>query len=163
MNLRFNDLRFMKKELKRLIRILKAEYALMWVLTVLLAALYECDILPQGLFAGDAQMEYIMQVTSILLTICLIPLSLRLFNLSLTRYVSLLPLPEALKSYRRWSEIRIALLLVLALIDLSAYYWTMNTTGLLCAGMTVIASLFCIPSKQRLLNELQLSDISKQQ
>lgn len=153
----------MKKELKRLIRILKAEYALMWVLTVLLAALYECDILPQGLFAGDAQMEYIMQVTSILLTICLIPLSLRLFNLSLTRYVSLLPLPEALKSYRRWSEIRIALLLVLALIDLSAYYWTMNTTGLLCAGMTVIASLFCIPSKQRLLNELQLSDISKQQ
>lgn len=153
----------MEKELKRLIRILKAEYALMWVLTVLLAALYECDILPQGLFAGDAQMEYIMQVTSILLTICLIPLSLRLFNLSLTRYVSLLPLPEALKSYRRWSEIRIALLLVLALIDLSAYYWTMNTTGLLCAGMTVIAFLFCIPSKQRLLNELQLSDISKQQ
>lgn len=153
----------MEKELKRLIRILKAEYALMWVLTVLLAALYECDILPQGLFAGDAQMEYIMQVTSILLTICLIPLSLRLFNLSLTRYVSLLPLPETLKSYRRWSEIRIALLLVLALIDLSAYYWTMNTTGLLCAGMTVIASLFCIPSKQRLLNELQLSDISKQQ
>ncbi len=153
----------MEKELKRLIRILKAEYALMWVLTVLLAALYECDILPQGLFAGDAQMEYIMQVTSILLTICLIPLSLRLFNLSLTRYVSLLTLPEALKSYRRWSEIRIALLLVLALIDLSAYYWTMNTTGLLCAGMTVIASLFCIPSKQRLLNELQLSDISKQQ
>lgn len=153
----------MEKELKRLIRILKAEYALMWVLTVLLAALYECDILPQGLFAGDAQMEYIMQVTSILLTICLIPLSLRLFNLSLTRYVSLLPLPEALKSYRRWSEIRIALLLVLALIDLSAYYWTMNTTGLLCAGMTIIASLFCIPSKQRLLNELQLSDISKQQ
>ena len=148
----------MEKELKRLIRILKAEYALMWVLTVLLAALYECDILPQGLFAGDAQMEYIMQVTSILLTIWL-----RLFNLSLTRYVSLLPLPEALKSYRRWSEIRIALLLVLALIDLSAYYWTMNTTGLLCAGMTVIASLFCIPSKQRLLNELQLSDISKQQ
>ena len=127
----------MEKELKRLIRILKAEYALMWVLTVLLAALYECDILPQGLFAGDAQ--------------------------SLTRYVSLLTLPEALKSYRRWSEIRIALLLVLALIDLSAYYWTMNTTGLLCAGMTVIASLFCIPSKQRLLNELQLSDISKQQ
>ena len=96
---------------------------------MLLAALYECDILPQGLFAGDAQIEYIMQVTSILLTICLIPLSLRLFNLSLTRYVSLLPLPEALKSYRRWSEIRIALLLVLALIDLSAYYWTMNTTA----------------------------------
>lgn len=150
----------MEKELKRLIRILKAEYALMWVLTVLLAALYECDILPQGLFAGDAQMEYIMQVTSILLTICLIPLSLRLFNLSLTRHIAALPLKNALKSYRRWSEIRIALLTVASLASLSAYYWTMDTTGLLCTGMTVIASLFCVPDKERLLSELNLSDTS---
>lgn len=150
----------MEKELKRLIRILKAEYALMWVLTVLLAALYECDILPQGLFAGDAQMEYIMQVTSILLTICLIPLSLRLFNLSLTRHIAPLPLKNALKSYRRWSEIRIALLTVASLASLSAYYWTMDTTGLLCTGMTVIASLFCVPGKERLLSELNLSDTS---
>lgn len=150
----------MEKELKRLIRILKAEYALMWVLTVLLAALYECNILPQGLFAGDAQMEYIMQVTSILLTICLIPLSLRLFNLSLTRHIAALPLKNALKSYRRWSEIRIALLTVASLASLSAYYWTMDTTGLLCTGMTVIASLFCVPGKERLLSELNLSDTS---
>ena len=150
----------MEKELKRLIRILKAEYALMWVLTVLLAALYECDILPQGLFAGDAQMEYIMQVISILLTICLIPLSLRLFNLSLTRHIAALPLKNALKSYRRWSEIRIALLTVASLASLSAYYWTMDTTGLLCTGMTVIASLFCVPGKERLLSELNLSDTS---
>lgn len=150
----------MEKELKRLIRILKAEYTLMWVLTVLLAALYECDILPQGLFAGDAQMEYIMQVTSILLTICLIPLSLRLFNLSLTRHIAALPLKNALKSYRRWSEIRIALLTVASLASLSAYYWTMDTTGLLCTGMTVIASLFCVPGKERLLSELNLSDTS---
>lgn len=150
----------MEKELKRLIRILKAEYALMWVLTVLLAALYECDILPQGLFAGDAQMEYIMQVGSILLTICLIPLSLRLFNLSLTRHIAALPLKNALKSYRRWSEIRIALLTVASLASLSAYYWTMDTTGLLCTGMTVIASLFCVPGKERLLSELNLSDTS---
>lgn len=150
----------MEKELKRLIRILKAEYALMWVLTVLLTALYECDILPQGLFAGDAQMEYIMQVTSILLTICLIPLSLRLFNLSLTRHIAALPLKNALKSYRRWSEIRIALLTVASLASLSAYYWTMDTTGLLCTGMTVIASLFCVPGKERLLSELNLSDTS---
>lgn len=132
----------------------------MWVLTVLLAALYECDILPQGLFAGDAQMEYIMQVTSILLTICLIPLSLRLFNLSLTRHIAPLPLKNALKSYRRWSEIRIALLTVASLASLSAYYWTMDTTGLLCTGMTVIASLFCVPGKERLLSELNLSDTS---
>lgn len=150
----------MEKELKRLVQILKGEYALLWILTLLLAGLYECEILPQGLLSGNAQAEYIMQVASILLTVCLIPLSLRIFSLSLTRYVTGLPLPKALKSYRRWSEVRIALLLTASLINLSAYYWTMDTTGLLCAGMVIIASLFCIPSKERLLNELHLSDIS---
>lgn len=150
----------MEKELKRLVQILKGEYALLWILTLLLAGLYEYEILPQGLLAGNAQAEYIMQVASILLTVCLIPLSLRIFSLSLTRYVTGLPLPKALKSYRRWSEVRIALLLTASLINLSAYYWTMDTTGLLCAGMVIIASLFCIPSKERLLNELHLSDIS---
>lgn len=150
----------MEKELKRLVQILKGEYALLWILTLLLAGLYECEILPQGLLSGNAQAEYIMQVASILLTVCLIPLSLRIFSLSLTRYVTSLPLPKALKSYRRWSEVRIALLLTASLINLSAYYWTMDTTGLLCAGMVIIASLFCIPSKERLLNELHLSDIS---
>lgn len=152
----------MEQQIKCLARILKGEYALLWIFSISLIALYEFDILPQGIFAGDAQAEYIMQVVSILLTVCLIPLSLRLFSLSLTRYVSLLALPEALKSYRRWSEVRIALLLVPALTDLSAYYWTMDTTGLLCAGMTIIASLFCIPSKERILNELQLSDLPKE-
>ena len=150
----------MEQQIKRLARILKGEYALLWIFSLALVVLYECGILPQGIFAGNAQAEYIMQVTCILLTVCLIPLSLRLFSLSLTRYVSLLPLPEALKSYRRWNEIRIALLLAPALIDLSAYYWTLDTTGLLCAGMVIIASLFCIPSKERLLNELHLSNPS---
>ena len=150
----------MEKRIKRLINILKGEYALLWILTLMLAILYECDILPQGLFADDAQTTYIMQVTSILLTICFIPLSLRLFNLSLTRYITSLPLVEALKSYRRWSEIRIALLTVASLVSLSAYYWTLNTTGLLCTGMALIASLFCLPGKERLLNELHLSDTS---
>ena len=148
----------MEKELKRLVRILKGEYALLWILSLLLAALYECGLLPQGILAGDAQTEYILQVTGILLTVCLIPLSLRLFSLSLTRHIVTLPLAEALKSYRRWSEIRIALLTVPALLGLSIYYWTMDNTGLLCAGMSLIASLFCIPGKERLQNELHLSD-----
>ena len=39
----------MEKELKRLVRILKGEYALLWILSLLLATLYECDLLPQGI------------------------------------------------------------------------------------------------------------------
>lgn len=148
----------MEKEIKRLLNYLKAEYALLWIFCATTVFLYELDILPQGILVGDAQADYILQVTGILLTVGLIPLSLRLFSLSLTRYIKQLNLMDALKSYRRWNEVRISLLLVPALTNLSIYYWTMNTTGLLCAGMVLVASMFCIPGRERMLNELDLQD-----
>lgn len=146
----------MKEAIKKNVYILKMEYALMWVVCVALMLMYEYDILPQGIWAGDAQMEYLFQCSAILLTILLIPLSLRLFSFSLVRRISLLPTDEALASYRRWSEIRIAMLMAPTLFNLSVYYWTMNTTGLLCAAMTLAASCFCVPGHKRLVNELNL-------
>lgn len=146
----------MKTKINRLLNRLKSEYAVFWILCVLLVVLYEVDLLPQGIWVGDVRMEYILEVTGILMAIALIPLSLRVFNLSLTRYVRQLPLEEALKSYRRWSEVRLAMMLAPALFNLSVYYWTLDTTGLLCGGMVLVSSLFCIPGRKRLLVELDL-------
>ena len=95
----------MEKRMTRLLRVLEAEFALFWILVVAGCVSYEMDVLPQGSMVGDAQAEYILQTVGILLTVCLIPLSLRMFSLSLTRYVRQLSLPEALVSYRRWCEI----------------------------------------------------------
>ena len=86
----------------------------------------------------------------------LIPLSLRLFSLSLVKNVKQRSLPEALKSYRRWSEIRTGMLVVPVLVNLSFYYLTLNNTGVLCAMMALIASLFCVPTRKRMLDELDL-------
>lgn len=146
----------MEKEIAQLLKCLKIEYALLWVLCLVLIVLYEYDILPQGIFTDDVCTGYMLQVCGILLAVGLIPLSLRLFSLSLTKYVRTLPLVEAVKSYRRWNEVRICLLLVAALINLSVYYWTMDTTGLLCAGMVLVASLFCVPGRERVVSELDL-------
>lgn len=52
-----------------------------------------------------------------------------------------------------------AMLLVPALFNFSVYYWTLNTTGLLCGIMVLVASLFCVPGRNRLLAELDLSDL----
>lgn len=147
----------MEKEINRLLRWLQGEFILAWMLVLLLIALYETDVLPQGMMVGDARMEYILQTAGILLAMGLIPVSLRLFGLSLTRYVKTMPLPEALKSYRRWSEVRLGLLLAPALFNLSVYYWTLDLTGMLCAGMLLVASLFCVPGRERLLMELDLN------
>ena len=146
----------MEKEIAQLLKCLKIEYALLWVLCLVLIVLYEYDILPQGIFTDDVRTGSMLQVCGILLAVGLIPLSLRLFSLSLTKYVRTLPLVEAVKSYRRWNEVRVCLLLVAALVNLSVYYWTMDTTGVLCAGMVLVASLFCVPGRERVVSELDL-------
>lgn len=82
------------KEINRLLRWLQGEFILAWMLVLLLIALYETDVLPQGMMVGDVRMEYILQTAGILLAMGLIPVSLRLFSLSLTRYVKQCPYPK---------------------------------------------------------------------
>ena len=153
----------MEKQINRLLRFLQVEYFLFWLLTALLVAAYELEILPMGFLIADSRASYILEVLGILLAVSMIPLSLRLFNMSLIRYVQQYPLERALVSYRRWSEVRIALLLVPALINLAVYYWTLQTTGLLCVAMVLIASLFCVPSKRRIQMELNLEKDEKEE
>lgn len=151
----------MEKKISRLLNCLKLEYCVFWFLCVLLVALYETDLLPQGVWVGDFRMEYVFKMIAVLMTVVLIPLSLRVFKSSLVRYVRLLSMEEALKSYRRWSEIRLAMLLAPALFDISVYYWILDTTTLLCGCMVLIASLFCVPGRERLLAELDLNRSSE--
>ena len=148
----------MKEQIKHLLNTLKGEYILLWTLPAALVGLYEAGIFAEGIYAGDVRTDYILQCAGILLTVCLIPFSLRLFNLNLVKRVRELPLMDALRSYRRWSEIRLFLLLVPVLMNLSFYYLTLNTTGLFCSLMALIASLFCVPTRNRILNELDLQE-----
>lgn len=153
----------MKTKIKQLLRCLQIEYILFWAIMLLTIALYEVDILPQGIFVGNSQMGYMLEVMGILLAVCLIPLSLRFFNVSLSRCVRNHALEDALVSYRRWSEIRLALLLVPAIVNLSVYYWTLDSKGLLCAAMVAVASLFCVPGEKRLNVELDLNQDDREE
>lgn len=148
----------MKEQIKRILIIQKSAFLGVWTASLLLVVLYETGLYQEGLLAGNAQMEYILQSVSILLTIGLIPLALRMFNLNLVKRIKELPLQQALKSYQTWSLMRLALLFVPAIMALSFYYLTMNTTNLFCACMALIATLFCVPSENRIKNELDLPD-----
>lgn len=148
----------MKEQIKRILIIQKSAFLGVWTASLLLVVLYETGLYQEGLLAGNAQMEYILQSVSILLTIGLIPFALRMFNLNLVKRIKELPLQQALKSYQTWSLLRLALLFVPAIMALSFYYLTMNTTNLFCACMALIATLFCVPSENRIKNELDLPD-----
>ena len=148
----------MKEQIKRILIIQKSAFLGVWTAPLLLVVLYETGLYQEGMIAGNAQMEYILQSVSILLTIGLIPFALRMFNLNLVKRIKELPLQQALKSYQIWSILRLALLFVPAILALSFYYLTMNTTNLFCACMALIATLFCVPSENRIKNELDLPE-----
>ena len=148
----------MKEQIKRILKWQIVAFILVWALPLVYALLHETGGLSQGTLAGDAQMEYIFQTIGILMTIVLIPFALRIFNLNLVKRIQELPLQQALKSYRIWADVRLALLVVPALINLQFYYLTLNNTGLFCAAMSLIASLFCVPSESRIKNELDLPE-----
>ena len=148
----------MKEQIKRILIIQKSTFLGVWTAPLLLVVLYETGLYQEGLLAGNAQMEYILQSVSILLTIGLIPFALRMFNLNLGKRIKELPLQQALKSYQAWSLLRLALLFVPAILALSFYYLTMNTTNLFCACMALIATLVCVPSESRIKNELDLPE-----
>ena len=148
----------MKEQIKRILIIQKSLFMGVWVASLLLVMLYEGGVFQKGIHQGNAQMEYMLQCVSILLTVCLIPFALRLFNLNLVKRIQEIPLQQALKSYRIWSDVRLGLLFVPAILGLSFYYVTMNTTHLFCACMALVATLFCVPSATRIKNELDLPD-----
>ena len=77
----------MEKKIKQLLRYLQIEYVAVWVLPLLLVALYETGVMTEGAYAGDVRMDYVLQTVGILLAVGLIPLSLRLFSLSLVKNV----------------------------------------------------------------------------
>ena len=148
----------MKEKIKRILLIQKSAFLGVWTAPLLLVVLYETGLYQKGIQAGNAQMEYIFQSISILLTIGLIPFALRMFNLNLVKRIKELPLEQALKSYQIWCNVRLSLLFVPAIMAMSFYYLTMNTTNLFCACMALIATLFCVPSENRIKNELDLSE-----
>ena len=148
----------MKEQIKRILIIQKSAFLGVWTAPLLLVVLYETGLYQEGLLAGNAQMEYILQSVSILLTIGLIPFALRMFNLNLVKRIKELPLQQALKSYQTWSLLRMCLLFVPAILGVSFYYLTMNSTNLFCACMALVATLFCVPSENRIKNELDLPE-----
>ena len=150
----------MKEKIRKILNLQKSAFIVVWAAPILHAALYEggADTFQKGIYQGNVQMEYIFQSVSILLTIGLIPFALRMFNLNLVKRIKELPLEQALKSYQKWSDVRLCLLFVPAILGVSFYYLTMNTTNLFCACMALIATLFCIPSESRIKDELDLSE-----
>ena len=105
---------------------------------VVIAALYELDILPSGMLAGRPQDEFLSTISMELITIVFIPVALRLFK---TMDVEKRLEEGNIKAFRKWGLLRILMITVPLVLNTLLYYSFMNTTF----GYMALILLICLP------------------
>ena len=105
---------------------------------VVIAALYELDILPSGMIAGRPQDEFLSTISMELITIVFIPVALRLFK---TKDVEKRLEEGDIKAFRKWGLVRILMITVPLVLNTLLYYSFMNTTF----GYMALILLICLP------------------
>ena len=105
---------------------------------VVIAALYELDILPSGMFTGRPQDEFLSTISMELITIVFIPVALRLFK---TKDVEKRLEEGNIKAFRKWGSLRILMITVPLVLNTLLYYIFMNTAF----GYMALILLICLP------------------
>ena len=93
-----------------LYKTLKIQYVVFWALPFLMMIGFETDLLPVGIYADDARMQYLLETVGILSAIAIVPVSLKLFAYVLKKKIDPADLLRAFTLYARWSAIRLLLL-----------------------------------------------------
>lgn len=145
------------EEIRKWVHWQQGEYALFWLLALGVALLFEGGLLDEGGLVGQAQLEFMLETLTILLTLGMIPLALKLFTWRRAR-LRALPLLDALRAYHHIGLVRLLLLGLVVWGNLVLYYLTLNSIGGLCALLGCIASLFCVPGRRRTLSELEIEE-----
>ncbi|MDR3119384.1 MAG: hypothetical protein LBU44_08240 [Mediterranea sp.] len=144
--------------LKQTVRKLKKQYALFWLLPVLLAAAFEVGLLSEGLCTGNPQMMYAWETAGILIALVCVPLSLKLFGLALKKKIGRSRTAETLSRYVFLSGVRLGILEAAVLPNILVYYLTLSNIGIFCSLISLTASVFCLPSEKRMCEELNLTN-----
>ena len=105
---------------------------------MVIAALYELDILPSGMMAGRPQDEFLSTISMELITIVFIPVALRLFK---TMNVEKRLEEGNIKVFRKWGLVRILMITLPLVLNTLLYYSFMNTTF----GYMALILLICLP------------------
>lgn len=105
---------------------------------VVIAALYELDILPSGMMTGRPQDEFLSTISMELITIVFIPVALRMFK---TKDVEKRLEDGDIKAFRKWGLVRILMITVPLVLNTLLYYSFMNTTF----GYMALILLICLP------------------
>lgn len=124
--------------MKKTVNILRTLFIASVGIAVVVAALYELDMLPSGVLADRPQDEFLCTIAMELVTIVFIPIALRLFK---TKDVEGRLGEGDIRTFKTWSIVRILMITVPLLMNTLLYYLFMNTTF----GYMALILLICLP------------------
>lgn len=132
---------------------------LFWPLVaVLLLVLFETEILMPGIWAGTGMTEtfFFLQTMMMILTLCAIPVALKLLNWPWVRKQIVREGADSSKAYLRWSAVRCGILGVSLLLNLAVYYCALENANALCALILLFSYFFCWPSEVKMKAETDI-------
>ena len=122
-----------------------------WMAAVLIcatAALFESKVPFFGTLptTTDINTLYTLEITSVVLTIAALPLALKGFSY-ITRVIKKSTIDSNKKEhlYCAYALMRIALLFIIILFNISLYYILNNESAMYCSLIGVVTLIFCFP------------------
>ena len=149
----------MNKE--NVLKSLKFNFATSIFATIIAIAAFETGYLTKGALAMNLTADdmYYIEVSTIMLTIAIIPFALKGFSRAMKKGSSL-ENSAFLKLYGKWSLIRIFMLFVALVINIFAYYGLEYNGAMYCAIISFGALIYSYPTG-KVLDEYQNGNETK--
>lgn len=130
------------------------EFWLPVALSLIIVVLYETESLADGVWATDKSLEFVIATVMELLTICLIPLALRLFKFKhIHRQLHQAAEDVRRSSLLRYGSLRLNMLCLPLLVNTLLYYLFMNVAFGYMAIILLLCLFFVYPSMARCVDD----------
>lgn len=140
--------------MKRTQKLLMSTFATFVAVTLVIVVLFESDLLPTGILKDDVGSDEFWAATIMeLLTLCIIPVSLRLFKFGAVsrRLVSA-------ESLLKYGMVRMLMLCLPMLANTLLYYLCMNVAFGYMAIIVFLCLAFVLPTKTRCESEVSANN-----
>ncbi len=131
-------------------KILFTEFLFFISASIIMIVLYESDIILSGALSVNKSSEFVILTTMELLTLLLIPLSLKLLKIKFVKK-SIANRPQT--NLLKWSMLRLFLIGLPMTVNVLLYYSYMNVAFGYMAIIGLLSMFFIYPSKERFTNE----------
>lgn len=132
--------------MKKVIRTLKYLFSLILLVTLLLVLVFESELLLPGFILVESKVDFVIKYIMELMTIMIIPLSLRLFKFkSVERKLA----TKKQHALLRWGGLRIIMLGIPMIINTILYYGFLAVEFGYLSIILLISMIFIYPSKDK--------------